>query len=1808
MRKTFGAWALMLVALIAGALPLTSCGGDEPSGSNNYVTTFTAGTISRYDRVYLLLADSVAQSVADGIDLDDVMSISPSVDGKFTLANNSTIVFTPANGFDRAETYTVKAKISKLFSQATGDDKTFVFRFTTMPLAFSGSFASLEPSADGDTYTMEFRIRSQDKEDSLTVQKSVSASEGDATWTEDGDGYGRTLRVDVTEKQESRVLNILDQDGKTIATAKIPGANDLEIYDIAYKKTDGQSYVEVSFTKTLDPKQKMDGLAYLVGTATSNVVVAGNKIRLFPDYSRQKVNVFISGAIRSAKGITLGNDTERTLTLESNLPNVRFTSEGVIIPLSDKVTIPFQSIGMRGVRVRVFRVFKSNIGNWLQESDLGSYGSLARYGRPVAVKTIELDNKGLGLSTWHTFGIDLSDIMKVEKGAIYRIELDIDRSLSAWEGANDGTLDKEAAAKKDALVFNELCDMFNSGRTWYYPKDYYWNWRELDDPTNDEYYDGRPIAGRNVLATNIGLTAITNGTGKMRIVALNLPDAEPLSGVKVSVYSFQKQLLQSATTGSDGIADIEYDTKKGAPQYVIGEQGDDVSYLRVASGENLSTSTFDVAGEVVQSGIKCFVYGDRGVWRPGDTVHLTAMVQSDDGGLPEGHPVELEVRTPLGTLLREMVSTKGESGIYTFDVPTESTATTGVYTAKVTIGSASFTKSIRIETIKPNRLKVDLTLPKTVSSRGGAKGTLHTEWLTGATAHDMRYSLTATMLPTSTSFSKFAGFTFDSPERTTFATRDEQIATGVTDGNGDATVNFNPQTGKNAPGMLQASITTKVFEPSGEYSVNTSRCLYSPFERYAGIKTPQTSERQLDCGKSHKFTVASVDEQGNGQKGVKLEVTVYKVEYWWWWSSSSSEMANYTSNYWNQPIKTATVTTDGSGKGTFECNIARSDWGTYLIKVADNGSGHTTGTLAYFDWPEMVSRSTNGEVNATTLSVATDKEDYTSGETMKVSFPSAEGAKAIVNICRGTRILSSQIVNCTAGKTTASVNVTDEMTPNVYAIVSLVQPYANTENDNPIRLYGVAQAGVSSKASHLTPKVSAKDEVRPLQPMAVSVSEESGKPMAYTLAVVDEGLLDLTNFKTPDAWSAFNAREALGLKMWDVYNNVAGAYGGRIESLFSIGGDEALNAGPKAVVNRFTPMVYFAGPFKIGKGETKTHNIDVPNYMGRVRIMVVASDGKAAGQAEKSVKVAKPLMMLGTMPRQIGVGDKAQVSATIFASKALGNVTVTLEAKNGVKVSGESKKTINFSKATDQTLPFEIEAGDDAGEATIKLTCSAQGETADYETHLTIRKETQTLAHTERATIKAGKEWTGMSRTLAQGSTLEQTTLELYTIKPLNLASRIDELIAYPHGCAEQTTSKAFAQLYLSQFCDLTADQAKRADSNIKTCVDKLARYATADGGVAYWAGDSYANLWCSAYVYLFYTEAEAKGYYVAPAIKSGLATFLRSKVGLWRNTDKGHAADVALALFALANDNKAQTGVMNRLKEELGATAAWANYPTTASDARNWLAAAYAKAGNKQVAKSLLADQATSSANALRLTALSLTGATGTDDVANEVSTELANSDNWMSTYTTSLAIMGWSNFAKTNKQSLNLKATVTTDGKDAQKISTDKCVWTKELGGGKSHTAKVANTGDGDLTALLTTYEKASQAEVDPQDNGLSVSVEGMPRGTVKAGETFDVTVTVVNTTQKNRENVAITFVLPAGCEIQSVKADGVNHVDVRDDRVLAYSDNLMPGKSNAAKFTAKVSATYAGEYYAPATDARMMYNNKVQGNSASGRLVIE
>ena len=412
-----------------------------------------------------------------------------------------------------------------------------------------------------------------------------------------------------------------------------------------------------------------------------------------------------------------------------------------------------------------------------------------------------------------------------------------------------------------------------------------------------------------------------------------------------------------------------------------------------------------------------------------------------------------------------------------------------------------------------------------------------------------------------------------------------------------------------------------------------------------------------------------------------------------------------TSNHFNA-TETVSVTTNENGEAKW--SYTPDDWGRYLVRVCDSESGHCTGDFFYAGYPWYGS---DGQVNrqeAAMMTFSADKEKYAVGDEIKLNVPASESSRVLVTLENGSKVVDSFWAEAEKGDNTFSFRATEGMAPTIYAHVALMQPHGQIENDLPIRMYGVVPLMIENPKTILKPKLKMPDELAPEQTFTVEVSEENSKPMAYTIAMVDDGLLDLTNFKTPNPHATFYAREALGVKTWDVYDHVLGAYGGELERVLSIGGDGELGAkeGSKSA-NRFKPVVKHLGPFYLNAGKTAKHKITVPNYVGSVRTMVVASNSNAAyGRTDKTTAVKKPLMILATLPRVLGPTETLRLPVSVFAmDKKVKNVEISVSESSGlVNLVGGNSQSLTFSQPGEEMVYFDLKIGERVGIANFKIT------------------------------------------------------------------------------------------------------------------------------------------------------------------------------------------------------------------------------------------------------------------------------------------------------------------------------------------------------------------------------------------------------------------------------------------------------------------------------------------------------------------------
>ena len=1248
---------------------------------------------------------------------------------------------------------------------------------------------------------------------------------------------------------------------------------------------------------------------------------------------------------------TLKARVEETVLFEELKPAAEFIGQGVIMPDPKGLFLPIRTVGLRAVDIMVYKLYENNIPFYLQNHDFSddNFYNFRQFGRPVYAKTLLLDeDKSRDLHRWNNFSLDLSPLMSQDPGAAYRVKLTFRKEYSLY-GCQSQANEDISEFIMDGNVPQEKLDQWDS-RSWYredsWPDDY--EWSERNNPCHVSYYVSEKFRQKLILASGIGVIAKSADGKKFVIHATDLLRAEPLTEVNVEFYNYQNQLVGKIATGPAGSASISLE---GRPYYLKASKDKQQTWLRLDDGSSLSLSQFDVSGTEVQKGLKGMIYGERGIWRPGDTLFLTFILDDTQNPLPPEYPVQFELVNSRGQMVYSKKLVSGTDGFYVFTVPTDPEAPTGTWHAKVKVGGATFEKNIRVEMVKPNRLKLKMDFNQEILNMFGQKpeGSLEVRWLHGAVAPGLRTNVNLSFRKTKTAFKGYEKYAFDNPA-TYFWAEERNIFDKEVDAQGRARFSFELPDGDNAPGMMDAIFLVRAFEKGGDFSTDVFTRQYSPYKKYVGISVPEggTYQEMLETDKDHRVDIACVDWQGNPVSSYGLEVKVYRIQWRWWWSSGDEDFAYYIGNQDAEIVYQGKVDAV-NGKGSFNLRVNYPEWGRFLILVKDPEGGHRAGLPVYFDWPSYVNRS--GRANpsgATMLTFSAGKEKYQAGETAVISFPASPGSRALISIESGSKILSSQWKICEKTEESFEVEITKGMAPNVYVYLSLIQRHKQTVNDMPIRMYGVIPLIIEDPSTLLNPVISMQSELKPEEDFTVRVSEKDGKPMTFTIAVVDEGLLDLTRFKTPDPHSFFYAREALGVKTWDMFDLVLGAYGGRIEKVLAIGGDEEAQLAKNKKAQRFVPVVRFAGPFSLNKGEKKDIKLDMPNYVGSVRTMVIAGKEGAYGQAEQTTPVRKPLMVLVTLPRVLGPAEEAELPVSVFSmDDKIKNAKIDVESNDFITLK-ETSKELSFSQPGEQMAYFRFKVNEKTGIGKIKVKAVSGQESATQEIEIEVRNPNPVIAKTKDYVIQPGQAdvipytFYGLSGT-------NKGVVTFSGIPDFGLDRHLSYLIRYPYGCLEQTVSGVFPQLYLTDLTDLPTEKQLDIDRNIRAAITKISRMVLADGSLTYWPGHYETSSWATSYAGHFLLLAANKGYLLPSGLIEKWMEYQYRAAGNYQSKSPGQWSwtdvDQAYRLYTLAVAQKPNMSAMNRMREggNLSASSAW------------MLAAAYLYAGKPEVAEELI-------------------------------------------------------------------------------------------------------------------------------------------------------------------------------------------------------------------------------------------------------------
>ncbi len=1875
MIRPVSSWAFAVLALVC----LSACrpappvrrAESFPAELAPYLYGWTSGILSRTDPVRVRFAVPLCPAGQVGAPAPDaLLRFEPPMDGMASWEDPQTIRFDPETPWESGRLYLATVRLDPLLPQLPSALRAFEFDFLVreqdMHLHLDG--LSAVDFSDLQRQRLTGRVTLQDVPDEGLPEGCLAVRQDGRTlpvrWSAGPGATGFTFTVDSIRRTSTPGRVDIELDGAVFGIRRkmkqelmVPALGDFSVQSVAWQAADGQGLV-VLFSDPLAPAQDLRGLFGFFGESgygpddpdTSlpalqpEYLIDGNRLVLFPPMPPDgALRLELRPGIRNRLGVSIPGVSTWDVGLPVPKPAVRLQDNGVLMPSAggDQFLF-FEAVHLQAVEVEVFKIFHQNIHQFLQTNELDGVGDYAldRVGKIIRREEIPLSRLSADWDpkVWNRYALDLGALFRADPTAIYQVRIGFRPTHALIEcpaapAAGSPVVPRRSTASDAGERPSLLSDFY--GIEGYYEG---FRWDHREDPCFPGYYHPERFVQANILMADIGLTAKAADDGSWWVAATDIRSAGPMPSVTLRFYDYQQELVGQAQTNAEGMANLQLDRQ---PFLLVAGDGQKQGFLKLGDGNARNLSRFDVSGEGSPGEVKGFLYGNSGVWRPGDSLFLHFVLHDPEGTLPPGYPLVFELEDALGRRYDSRLLSDPVGNIYPIPIGTDPSDPTGNWTATVRVGAAVIEKTLKIETVKPNRLRISLDTGKRALAAAAEPFScrVQVDWLHGAPGSQLPVAVEATPVPVRTDFRGYGGFVFDDPSRKQVDAAPSLLFEGQTDDSGKAlfTKTLLPVGGA-YPGKLELKFRVRAFERGGDISTFHFRYPYDPYERYVGIRVPTVrGEKRVAAGGKVPLKMASLRADGRPAAGIELEAALYKVDWRWWWDATDEGDAAFTSDVHEHALVRTRLQTDGNGLAAWDAPV--SDWGRYLIRVCDPATGHCSGDYFYAGYPwDAPGGSLAVRQEAAMMTFTTERPGYSVGEDIEVNIPSGGKGRMFVSLENGHRVIRSFWRDVSAGENKFRIRAIPDMCPNFYIHVSLFQPYDQQANDLPIRMYGVLPVSVTDPATRLEPLLTVPREVRPGASFQVKVSEKSGSPMAYTLAVMDEGVLGLTDFRTPDPHPAIYAREALGVRTWDMYDYVLGAAKERTNRILRVGGDgETVIPAERRNANRFQPVVLHAGPFFLDGGES-IHRFTMPAHVGTVRVMLTAAhpDG-AYGAVDRTLAVRQPLMVLATAPRKLGPGETFRVPVSVFnMESAEQEVTVTLrvdakllspvsELTRKVKVGGRAERLVWFSLRSAESAE---------GTASLLVSAGNGQESARHEIRLTVENPNPVVRSVYSGVLAAGRSWTQACPPVGKGSD-GQVVLEVSSFPALQLSSRLDYLIRYPHGCLEQVTSAAFPQLYLADMTELSAPQEAYVRSYLTQAIRKLSAYQLPGGGFAYWPGSDY-HPWSTNYAGHLLLEAEQAGYPVPASVRSKWMTFQQAMARRWTPLVRGAGPEDAAVLeqayrlYTLVLAGKPEWGAMNRLRE----------LPDLSAEAAGRLAAAYAKAGKTAIGRQLVREvddpgrhghepggptlESALRDEAMRLETQLLLGQLPEAQATAQYLAEALGGTEWFDTHATAYALLAIGKFVRQAGLTTSAEARFRyVDGEGrTHSVKSDAPVFRSEWKSGPGNRpVTVVNEGTGTLFTRLivagkpepvqggkTVAENLSLKITFESPDGTPLDPDRLPQGT-----DFQVLVQVTHPKATGRayQGLALTFPFPAGWELvnERLSEPGTglpthppHYQDIRDDRVLTYFD-LAPGAGAVFRF--RMTAAYQGTFFQPVISCQAMYDASVQA-SVPGRWV--
>jgi alpha-2-macroglobulin len=1337
---------------------------------------------------------------------------------------------------------------------------------------------------------------------------------------------------------------------------------------------------------------------------------------------------------------------------------------------------------------------------------------------------------------------------------------------------------------------------------------------------------------RYISLSDIGLIAKSGG-GKMLVFANSIQSANPISGVGVQVYGSNNQLIGNGSTNSEGLAEIKLSEQDGfsgfKPAMVIARIGDDFNYLPF-SNTKVNVSKFQVGGKKINStGVDAFIAPERDLYRPGETIHFAVVARDINRKSPGAIPVKIKMLMPNGKELTQLRKTLDAEGVTDATIPLPPTAITGTYAMELYNGNDVLirTYNFKVEDFVPDRIKVTAKIDKETLKPGmQTQFNIDAVNYFGPPATGRNYEAELEIKERPFKPQQYYNFNFTISNRQQFF--DNILRQGKTDEQGRATEQFTISENYKGMGILQARFFATVFDENGRPVSRSTTLDLLTQDVLIGIGGGEFNYYPLNQPLRIPIIALSPKEM---PVATKAQISIIKHEYRTV-LQKSGDYFRYESQREEKLLQKQDVTIQGE---SYAFNYIPRQPGDYEVRVALPGSPTYVGArfYSYGSWGSNIG---DFEVNSDgQIDISLNKRDYKKGDKAKVLFKAPFDGKMLVTL-ESAEVLSHQWVEVKNRTASIEIALNDMHLPNAYITATLFKPHSTSSTLPLTAAHGLANLIVGDDGKRLPVAIHASATSRSEKKQRVTVKAASGAMVC--LAAVDNGVLAVTNYKTPDPYQWYFSKKALGVEAWDLYPLL---FPEIRRSISSTGGDGDLSMDLRQnpfANKRFKLMSYWSGWKKASGGEV-SFDVDIPAFNGQVRLMAIAVNGDRFGAAEATMTVADPLVLSTSMPRFLTPGDTVYAGVTISNTTGkAATVSAKVQAEGPLKAGELQNLQATIAPDAEGRISFPVMAAAMPGIGKLTVTVTGLGESFKEVIDISVRPASTLQQRTGAGMITGGNK---VNINMQTDDFLPESmnySLVVGRSPVLQLGTPLRYLVNYPHGCTEQTISTAFPQLYFAELSTLMQEALSykgAAQSNVQTAIQRIKMRQLYNGGLTMWEAEGSESWWVTAYAAHFLIEARKAGYAPDASLIETMLQYLSSKLRRKEQVDyyyngnmqkKIAPKEVAYSLYVLALAGRPNVPAMNYYK---------ANSNSLALDSRYVLAATYALAGdrksfNEMLPASFSGEVAVASGNgslysAIRDESLALNVLLEAQPdhpqvpvMAKHIVDKL-NKQNYMTTQEASFSLLALGKMAKSSGKS-TATADIIANGKKLAAMNGDPLKLTKNLL--KTSAITLDAKGSGSLYYWWQASGVSASGQFVQQDNFLKVRRQLFDRyGKEFSGSTFKqndlivVKIVLEKSFNGRLENIVVTDLLPGGWEIENARIKdmaGMSWItdetiplsrDVRDDRIHLFTDM----NTSRQVFYYSVRAVTPGYYQYGPLSADAMYQPEYHSYHGFGKIIV-